>query len=154
LELDGHLGSHFETARANPGTDRDDQILWFAAELLTHGVDRFTRDLGNYAAPSGVNRSHRPILWIGNQYRKTIGGPDGEPDTGPVRDQRVSFALRPGRFHHQNTVGVNLFSARYDTVSRPPGAKPSAEPVFEPGQRLERFRSKNVVVAVPEQSSL
>jgi hypothetical protein len=141
LELNGHLGSHFETASANPGTDRDDEILRFAAEPLTHDVDGFTRHLGNYAAPSGVNRSHRPILRIGNQYRKTIGRPDGQSDTGPVRDERVAFALRPGGFHHQNAVGVNLFSARYDTVSRPPRTEPGAEPVLEPWQRMERFRS-------------
>jgi hypothetical protein len=62
-------------------------------------VDGFRRDVGNYASPSGVNRSHSPISLVGNQNRETIGGSDRQADSRQVRDQSIALALKARRFH-------------------------------------------------------
>ena len=132
-KLGGHLGSHFEAARADSGPDRDDQILGLAAEPPTHRVHGFRRDLGNHAAPSGVNRGHRAIFRVGDQNRKTIGRSNRQTDAR--HDSRSAHRPRPEarRFHHQNPVRVNLLGRRQaGWYSRPSGAQPGAEPVLEP----------------------
>jgi hypothetical protein len=55
-----------------------------------------------------MNRSHRPGSRVGDQNWETIGGPDRQADARQIGYQRIAFALRAGRFHAQNPVGVNL----------------------------------------------
>jgi hypothetical protein len=154
LELSRDLRTYFEAARTDSRSNGDDQILRFAVEALTHGLYRFRRDLRYYAAPPGMNRRYCPSSRIGDQNGETIGGPDRKADARQIRDQGVALALKPWGFHDQNAVRVNLLGGSQLSADRPSSTQPSPKPVLDPCQVFECLRSKNVIAAAPEQSSL
>ena len=107
-ELDGDLGSNFETAQANSRPDRCNQICWLRFEHLLHERHSPATDPGGGSPPARVNSGYRSLHRIDEQDRKTIGGSD-RCQAWKVGHDPVSFAerARPS-ISIEYDVGMNL----------------------------------------------
>ena len=55
FELSGYLGSHFETTRADSGSNRDPNFGRICAKLTQHRTNRVSRNIRHSASPARVN---------------------------------------------------------------------------------------------------
>lgn len=150
----GHLGSYFEAAWADSGSNGDDQILRLSPEMSCHCFHGPRSDFRHNPAPSSVDGGYRVISGIRDQNRKTIGRSDRQSYPWLIGDQCVALALRAVRFHHQNAVGVNLLGCGQAAVRRPAVTQAGAKSMLEPRQAGERVRPINVVTVAPEQNTI
>ena len=93
MELNSDLGTNFKAARTDARSNSHDQVLGFATELVCHRFHSLGCDFTDYATPPGMDSRHGAIPRVGDEDRKTVGGPDGEANAGQVRHQRVALAL-------------------------------------------------------------
>ena len=90
LELDSYLGSDFETARADSGTNGRPQVDWTCAKLTRHRRNGTRGNLSHGAAPSRVDCPNFAPYGIDQENGKTVGCADADEGTGVFRNERIS----------------------------------------------------------------
>lgn len=109
VELLSHFFADFVAATMDSGADGGLKIMGLSAKVAAHLAYTFLDDAFDGAPPTGMKDSDSEVLWVDEDNRETIGGLDGEKQSGGGRDEAVTHKLS-ARFgvDEVNDIGVNL----------------------------------------------
>lgn len=133
LELDGHLGTNFKTARTDSGPDRHLELSRPRSVARLQMPYRPLGDAGDRTPPPGVNCGDGLVGRVDQQQRQAVGRLHRQEDIGLIGHEAVPFAGDAAWARSlQGAVGVDLLEKRQRLQVKErlcPRAKTVAQPL-------------------------